>query len=434
MEIKLKPPIPRLILLFLLALAFLAAPVQAQVFGGTFYSSFGPNAGGTFPPSAYSINFWCISGSASTGCGPALLRQIAAPFKATVTAAMQSVTLPLAYGGSGTNGVIVSLAADSSGTPGNVLESWTVTGLPTASQPALTSLNDRLNLTLAANQGYWLIVQPLAADTYALWYTNVLGLGGAMTNNGAGWSMLTGIVATQPAFSIGMSRLGSLSHIAANGGWTTVITLVNTASVQNQLIVSFYADDGSPLNLLVSTTLQGNTQSSTTQQISQTLNPNTTMQITMGGLAGNTVVGSAQIYSSAPLGGYAIFRQTPLAGGQASEGTVPLSTQSAYSLSLPYDNTTGFVMGVALANLSPTQTTVNVQISDVNGVSLGAQNLQIAPNGHIAFVLPAEFPATNLQLGVMKFTANGAISGLGLRFSPFGTFTSVPTAIVAPLQ
>jgi hypothetical protein len=416
-----------------LTLALWAAPASAQVQGGTFYTSFGANPGGTFPPAAFSTTYWCVSGSLSTGCGPAQLREVGAPFKPTVANGFQSLSLALAYGGTGTNGVIISLAQDSSGTPGNVLESWTVTNLPTGTQAPLTVVNDRLNLTLNGGQAYWVVVQPMAFDTYVVWYTNVLGLNGAMANSGSGWQPLTGIVATQPAFSVIMSRLGVLSHIAANGGWTTVINLVNNASIQTQVLVSLYADDGSPLSLSLTTTIEGNTQTLTTQQVSQTLNPNATLQISMGGVAGSTVVGSAEVYSTGPVAGYAIFRQTPQSGSP-SEGTVPLQTQFPYSIQLPYDNTSGFIMGVALANLSPTPQSVSVQITDGNGVALGTQTLSIAANGHTSFVLPTEFAATSGKLGMLQFTGTGGLSGLGLRFSPFGTFTSVPTIIAAPVS
>lgn len=422
---------PAIRLACLLALAFWAAPANAQVYGGTFYTSFGANPGNTFPPSAFSTNYWCITGALSPGCGPSEYREVAAPFKPTLTSGFQSISLALAAGGAGTNGVIVSLALDSNGTPGNAVESWTVTGLPASSQPALTVLNDRLNLTLSTGQGYWITVQPMASDTYVLWYTNVLGLNGAMANYGSGWQVLTSIVATQPAFSVLMSRLSALSHIAAGGGWTTVITLVNAAPTPIQLQVNLSADDGSPLNLTVTTSLQGVTQTYTAQQISENLNPNATLQISMGGTAGTTEVGSAAVYSTGPVSGYAIFRQTPQSGSP-SEGTVPLQTQFPYSISLPYDNTAGFIMGVALANVSPTPQNITVTIMDANGVQLAVQTLSIAANGHTSFALPTQFPITNGQLGIMQFTGNGGLSGLGLRFSPFGTFTSVPTTIVAP--
>jgi hypothetical protein len=368
----------------------------------------------------------------STGCGPAMFREVGAPFKAGTSAVLGSIALALGAGGTGTNGVIISLNQDANGVPGTALETWTVTNLPTGAQPALTTVSDRVNLMLNAGQAYWLVVQPQAPDTHALWYTNVLGLSGAMGNNGSGWSTLTGIVAMQPAFAVNTSRVSSLSHIAAGGGWTTVITLINSATAPVQVLVNFFADDGSYLNLAATTTLAGATQNyPSTNQISATLAPNATLQISMGGVAGNTAVGWAQVYSTGPVAGYAIFRQTPQTGNP-SEGTVPLQTSFPYAISLPYDNTAGFIMGVALANLSPTPQTVTVTMSDNNGAVLATQTLSLAANGHTAFELPLQFPVTVNRLGLLQFSGNGGLSGLGLRFSPFSTFTSVPTTIAAP--
>jgi hypothetical protein len=208
---------------------------------------------------------------------------------------------------------------------------------------------------------------------------------------------------------------------------------VNTSGAPIETLINLFSDDGSPLNLMVTTTLGAVTQTFTAQQITENLNPNTTLQITVGGQAGSTVVGWAQVYSTGPLNGYAIFRQTPQSGSP-SEGTVPLQTQAPYSILLPYDNTAGFIMGVALANLSPIAQNITVLITDNNGVQISTQTLSIAANGHTSFVLPTQFPITNGKLGVMQFSGNGGISGLGLRFSPFGTFTSVPTTIVAPVS
>jgi hypothetical protein len=84
-------------------------------------------------------------------------------------------------------------------------------------------------------------------------------------------------------------------------------------------------------------------------------------------------------------------------------------------------------MGVALANLSSSLASVTVTMWDDIGNQLGTQFISIAGNGHTAFVLPNQFPLTVGKRGIVKFQATGGIAGLGLRFSPFGTFTSVPT-------
>ena len=89
----------------------------------------------------------------------------------------------------------------------------------------------------------------------------------------------------------------------------------------------------------------------------------------MGNPAASTVVGWADVLSSGPIGGYAIFRETP--STQSSEGTVPLGTQYPTTITLPYDNTAGFVMGVALANLSTASANVTATMWDASGNQLG---------------------------------------------------------------
>jgi hypothetical protein len=223
-----------------------------------------------------------------------------------------------------------------------------------------------------------------------------------------------------------LTRSGVLSHIAAGGGWATTITLVNTSSSAVPVQVALHGDDGSVLTLPVTTTQQGVSQNTTTSSVGATINPNATLLISTGDQVAATVVGWADVLSTGSLGGYAIFRSTPQAGSP-SEGTVPLQSQFPSTVTLPYDNTAGFVMGVALANLSTAFASVTVTMWDDSGNQLGTQFTTIAGSGHTSFVLPNQFPLTAGKRGIVKFQTTGGIAGLGLRFSPFGTFTSVPT-------
>lgn len=243
------------------------------------------------------------------------------------------------------------------------------------------------------------------------------------TSQGSSGTFQATFSGTPPAPTL--TRSGVLSHIAAGGGWTTVITLVNTSSAALAVSVVLHNDDGSALTLPVTITQQGASQPTTTASVSATINPNATLLISTGQLA-STVVGWADVLSSGSLGGDAIFRSTPQTGSP-SEGTVPLQSQYPSMVMLPYDNTSGFVMGVALANLSSSLASVTVTMWDDIGNQLGTQFISIAGNGHTAFVLPNQFPLTVGKRGIVKFQATGGIAGLGLRFSPFGTFTSVPT-------
>ena len=172
----------------------------------------------------------------------------------------------------------------------------------------------------------------------ALWFTEVSSKIGRITTNG----VVTeydhslgggGDITTGPDGSVwfggyaGIGRLtinasarsGVLSHIAAGGGWSTVIALVNNSSMAVPLTVAFHNDDGSALSLPVTTTLLGATLSSTTASVSAIVNPNATLLINTGQLT-STVVGWADVTSTGPVGGYAIFRQTPQTGSP-SEGT-----------------------------------------------------------------------------------------------------------------
>jgi hypothetical protein len=127
------------------------------------------------------------------------------------------------------------------------------------------------------------------------------------------------------------------------------------------------------------------------------------------------------------VGGFAIFRTTPQSG-PPSEGTVPLETQFPSTMILPYDNAAGFVMGVAIANMSSASATITGTIWDESGNQLGASTIPIAGNGHTSFELPTKLPLTSGRRGIVRFQSSGTggLAGLGLRFSPFSTFTSLP--------
>ena len=193
-----------------LALALCAVPGRAQVIFSNFVPD-APSAGLVGPTS-----LWCISGTTTTDCGPATLREIAQFF--TVNSSLGavllgSISLPLGCN-SGTNGVIISLAQLAPGAPegfpGNILESWTVTNLPCGFPPALTIVNDRLNITLQASAEYFVIVQPMAPDTLVAWY-DTPEPNPVWYNNGSGWQFGAALGGVDPhCLSAGLGRILSL--------------------------------------------------------------------------------------------------------------------------------------------------------------------------------------------------------------------------------
>jgi hypothetical protein len=282
--------------------------------------------------------------------------------------------------------------------------------------------------------GNWLSVTPASATTPAALTVSVnpAGLAAAtysgsitITSPGAAGSPLTIPV----SLSVGTTlRSGVLSHIAAGGPWTTVISLINTSAAAVPVTLNLHGDDGTPLVLPLTTTLQGVTQTPNTASVNAVINPNATLLVTIGSGIPNTVVGWVDVVASGSINGYAIFRTT--SGGLSSEGTVPLQTQFGSKLVVPFDNTTGLVTGIALTNISAFPT-VTATMYDQDGNSLGTQSLNVTVNGHTSFVLPQTLPPTAGKQGILVLQSTGAngLAGLGLRFSSLGTFTSVPTIL-----
>jgi hypothetical protein len=189
-------------------------------------------------------------------------------------------------------------------------------------------------------------------------------------------------------------------------------------------------------------TQQGNSQVQTLTTLDRVLNPNTTLAIGGGlGLAPN-VEGWIDLLGTSAVSGFAVFRYAPggLAEGASGfvtpwEGTVPLQSQVSLStMTLPFDNTNGFATGIAIGSLSASAATITATFFDVNGNALGSpQTISFAANGHTAFMVnpgPSNqnWSFTAGQQGIVRFTG-APMMGLGLRASPYGTLTSVPTVL-----
>jgi hypothetical protein len=66
-----------------------------------------------------------------------------------------------------------------------------------------------------------------------------------------------------------------------------------------------------------------------------------------------------------------------------------------------------------------------VDIRDENGTLLATDVINLPALGHTAFELKNRFPATVGRRGSVRLSASPkGFTGLGLRFSPFQTFTS----------
>jgi hypothetical protein len=95
---------------------------------------------------------------------------------------------------------------------------------------------------------------------------------------------------------------------------------------------------------------------------------------------------------------------------------------------VPFDNREGSATGVALVNPTDSQARLIVRSRNENGIELDQNQLVLPPKGHAAFVIGDRFPSTMGQQGTIEFVSPTAemITGLGLRFTASGGFTSIP--------
>ncbi len=235
----------------------------------------------------------------------------------------------------------------------------------------------------------------------------------------------------------GLNPIGSLAHLLAEENWTTSLTLVNKGPATAQARLSFFGDaadagGNGPLQLPLlfpqQSSLSGPLLASS---FDQTIASNASLLVTTSGPQTPPVlVGSVQLGATGPVDGFAIFHQNTT----TQEAVVPLETRNASSYVLPFDNTNGLVLGVALQNVSAQNAVIPVIVRDENGLTIGTQktSISLGASGHTSFVLSDStngFPETADKRGTIEFDtpAGGQISVLGLRFSPpNNALTTIP--------
>lgn len=229
------------------------------------------------------------------------------------------------------------------------------------------------------------------------------------------------------------------SHVVDGGSWKTTFVLTNLTSEATPFVMLFFANDGTPLTLpLVGL--------GDTPAVSGTIGPNGTLILETAGVSDELRQGSALFYcldrpASDPgakpiatrFGGAAIFRQR-VPGRPDFEAVVPASSFDDSKLSFPFDNSGGFVTGIALINASASANSLQMVIRDEDGTILGQEEFTLGGRNKSVFVVPDKYPQTAGKRGSMEVsTSAGFLGGLGLRFNPNGSFTSMhPTSLRSP--
>jgi hypothetical protein len=240
-------------------------------------------------------------------------------------------------------------------------------------------------------------------------------------NSSGMWTGLPGsvnnIVETLVGPQSQASAVQRLAQVADGAGWRTSFAFVNLDPTAVNFTMRFWGQDGQPLAMPLA--------NGSTGEITATIPAGQSWFMATPGSTQNLVQGWAEVASSGHLGITAIFSRT-MTGTQDSEGTVS-GAGSGGHLVLPYDNMQGFVTGIALANSSSDASeSVSVLLHPESGSSVQG-SITIPKHGQVTLALTSAFPAVANTRGVIELIGSAAdLTAIGLRFSPAGSFTSVP--------
>jgi hypothetical protein len=226
-----------------------------------------------------------------------------------------------------------------------------------------------------------------------------------------------------------LSSAGALAQIASGGSWKTTITLVNLAPAANTIRLRFWGDDGNPLVLPFTFPQAGGPAPANSSSIDHLIGAGQMFVVeTEAPDSAPTHVGWAELQSSANVAAFAVFRQRVQAG-KDTEAVAFIENRAQSVYLLPYDNTVGFVTGIALTNQSASApANITATLTDDSGNQLSVQSISLPPGGHTSFAATDRFPSLTGGRGVITFSVvpGNQIAVLGLRFNQFGSFTSIP--------
>jgi hypothetical protein len=208
------------------------------------------------------------------------------------------------------------------------------------------------------------------------------------------------------------------------GGWQTTLVLANTTASAATASLTFYQEAGAgggATEAWTPTFLEG----SSTQNLS--LAAGATLFLHTPGTSPTLTQGWGQAIASDGVQIYAVFRTT--AGGQGTAPAVPIGNH----IMVPYDNTSGNVTSMAVANPTNASETVSVSFQSAGG-AISQASLTVPANGHLAFTFPTQFPGTASGQGLAEFyAANGGFSLIGLLFDPVGFSTAQAYPVSGPV-
>jgi hypothetical protein len=211
-----------------------------------------------------------------------------------------------------------------------------------------------------------------------------------------------------------------LPHFAAGGGWTTQVILTNPSDNALTGTVQFLGSGSlTQAAAVLSMSVNGVTNSS----FSYMIPPRAAVRLVTGNSGGTLQVGSVRVSPSGAVAPVALavfsYKNNGITVSEAGVSALPTGTAfRMYAEASGALSQIGSIQtGVAVANPSPAPVAVSLELTRLDGSSLGLPvTVTVPADGQIAQFIKELFPAlpTTFQ-GFLKATATGPIGVTGIR-------------------
>jgi hypothetical protein len=214
-----------------------------------------------------------------------------------------------------------------------------------------------------------------------------------------------------------------LSQIVDGGGWQTTLTVTNRSHYAQAYTVTFWQDNGSPWAIpgIGSNTIL-------------TVPGNGAKFLVSSGNSSGLSEGWAKVEGYEDYSAMAVYK---VAGAQQDQQASVTGDPTYHtSFSMPFDESGGALVGLALTNPSSTQaqTALVVAYDETGKILVNDTSIVLQPLQHTAFVLDRQFPALanqrgkirvfGLPSGVAQLPFLG-LNGMGVRNLADGSFTNL---------
>jgi len=223
---------------------------------------------------------------------------------------------------------------------------------------------------------------------------------------------------------VGGQQVSTLAHVADGNGFRTLVLLVNTGTTPAAYTLQFFDQNGTPVTYPLAPG----------QSMSGTIAPGSQQIVQTTGQGGSTNLGWGQLTAPSFVKGMLIYQQqaTPTS---LQEGSAPIETASSHFF-VPFDNSTGDVTSIGLANPSASQaaTVVLTMRFEVGGGTFTLPQVILSPLQQIAQPLTTLAGSSVGTRGLIEIAASTPVALVAFRFqgAAFTLFdTSPPVASVA---